>query len=177
MLLYSFDKERIEMQNTYTWKVIPSSRPTVIRSCPKCQNHAEYACSGNFRVNANQNNLDVWLIYQCSKCKSTWNMEILSRTNSKVIDRVQYQQFLQNDAELADRYAFDPATHSRNRTTLNYENVSYDIEGASIDYSELRTSCRIELISNYPLDLRMDKILSRQLGISRETIKTMGKSG
>lgn len=78
------------MHNTYLWEITPESVPVVIHNCPKCSNSSEYKCSGNFRVNANQSTIDVWLIYQCSKCKNTWNMEILSRTNVKTIDNELY---------------------------------------------------------------------------------------
>ncbi|MHB8130890.1 MAG: DUF1062 domain-containing protein [Mobilitalea sp.] len=165
------------MQNTYIWKVVPSNQPKVIRSCPKCGNHSEYESSGNFRVNANQNHIDVWLIYQCNKCKSTWNMEILSRINSGTIEKDLYIKFLRNDNELANLYAFDLATHRRNKSNLNYDHIAYDIIGDKILGSQQKEIVRIELLCDYPLDIRLDKILSKQFGISRELIKRMGIAG
>ncbi|WP_084023929.1 DUF1062 domain-containing protein [Clostridium taeniosporum] len=41
----------------------------------KCNEKIHYINSGKFRVNANKNNIDIWLIYQCEKCKSTWNFK------------------------------------------------------------------------------------------------------
>ena len=32
--------------------------------------------SGKFRVNANGNRIDIWLIYWCKKCKHSWNLSI-----------------------------------------------------------------------------------------------------
>lgn len=165
------------MQNTYKWNLVPSSYPTITRSCPKCGSHSEYQCTGNFRVNANKNNLDVWLIYQCSKCKSTWNMELLSRVNANTIDKVDYQKFLQNDNELVIHYAFDVVTHRSNKATMNYDGLSYHILGDPVDYATLQSPCEIELTCNYPIDLRLDRLLSRHLGLSREEIKTMGRYG
>lgn len=165
------------MQNTYIWKVIPSSQPSVIRSCPKCGGHSEYESTGNFRVNANQSHIDVWLIYQCSKCKSTWNLELLSRVNSNTIKKELYLKYLGNDPELARYYAFDIATHSRNKSVLYYGNINYDIEGDRIALSELKESIRIEIICEYPLDLRLDKLLCRQLGLSREQVKKLSSTG
>jgi hypothetical protein len=165
------------MQNTYIWKVIPSNQPTVIRNCPKCGNHSEYESSQNFRVNANQNLIDVWLIYQCEKCKSTWNMEILSRMNSGEIDKNLYLKFLENDQKLARQYAFDIAVHTKNRSNLSFENITYDIIGSEISFIGQNDNFLIEFVCEYPLDIRLDRILSRQLGISREQIKKLGKSG
>ncbi len=165
------------MHQFYRWELIPSSWPTVIRSCPKCGNAQAYTCSGNFRVNANQNNLDIWLIYQCCKCKSTWNMEILSRTKVKTIDKEMYHRFITNDPELARQYAFDAAIHGYNKVTVNYDEISYTIQGAVPEFAPGSTECRIEITSPYPVDLRLDALLSRQLGLSREKIKNLWKSG
>jgi hypothetical protein len=177
IILYSSDKECIEMQNTYIWKVIPSNQPTVIRYCPKCGSLSEYESSQNFRVNANQNLIDIWLIYQCEKCKSTWNMEILSRMNSGVIEKDLYLKFLKNDQELARQYAFDIAVHTKNRSNLSFANIIYDIIGSKISLTSQKENFLIEFACEYPLDIRLDRILSRQLGISREQIKKLGKAG
>jgi hypothetical protein len=165
------------MQNTYIWRLIPSSQPIVIRNCPKCGNHGEYESTGNFRVNANQNHIDVWLIYQCNKCKSTWNMEIISRISSSVIDKELYIKYQKNDQELARHYAFDVAAHSRNKSVLCYANINYDIIGDHISLAQLQESIQIELLCDYSLDVRLDKILSKQLGTSRELIKKLGCNG
>lgn len=165
------------MQNTYIWNIIPTTPPTVLRSCPRCKCSCEYESSGNFRVNANQNHIDVWLIYQCKKCNYTWNMEILSRVNPNTIEKELYQKLLRNDKELARRYAFDVAAHGRNKSVLCYDKISYDIIGNNIPISELKEAVRIKLVCDYPLDIRLDKIISKQLGISREQVKRLGSSG
>lgn len=163
------------MQHIYQWELIPSSLPVVIRSCPKCGNASNYICSGNFRVNANQSSLDVWLIYQCGKCKSTWNMEILSRTKVKAIDKDLYHKFISNDPELARQYAFDPAIHSHHKLSVNYDEIEYEIQGKVPELGNAQ--CRIDITSPCSIDLRLDALLSRQLGLSREKIKNLWKSG
>ncbi len=165
------------MQNTHTIRIIPSSQPTVIRSCPKCGNRCEYESTGNFRVNANQSLIDVWLIYQCKKCKSTWNMDILTRTHPKTIEKELYQKFLQNDSKLALRYAYDSAAHSRNKSTLSYEGIPYEIKSCNAFLPALEECFQLEIICEYPLDIRVDKILSQIFGISREQIKKMCGNG
>ncbi len=165
------------MHNTYIWEITPTSWPVVIRNCPKCGNSSVYECSGNFRVNANHNAIDVWLIYQCNKCSTTWNMEIISRTNVKSIDKELYHKFLSNDKELAGIYAFDSATLSRNKAIINYENINYDVTGDTIVYHELTQVCDIEIICAYPFDLRLDKLLVKQLHLSREQIRKLSDAG
>lgn len=165
------------MQNTYTIRIVPLSQPTVIRSCPKCGKRCEYESTGNFRVNANQSLIDIWLIYQCKKCKSTWNMEILSRIRSKTIEKELYLKFLQNDSELALHYAFDITAHSKNKSVLSYEGILYEIISSNTSLPALEENFQLEIICEYPLDIRVDKILSQMFDISRQQMKKMCRIG
>lgn len=53
------------------WEIVPQNLPQVTRNCPKCNEKTGFVNSGKFRINANRNHIDIWLIYQCEKCKST----------------------------------------------------------------------------------------------------------
>ena len=163
------------MQSTYHWKVVPSGIPTIIKNCSKCGKNSVFESSGNFRINANQSRIDVWLIYQCRKCNSTWNMELLSRVHARSIDKETYHRYLQNDAPLATEYAFDIATHRRNKVSLCYDEINYHIIGDPVKSFE--GSIAISLQSDYPLELRLDKLLSQQFGIPRVTIKRLHEDG
>lgn len=52
-------------------------------------------------MNAQKRNLDVWLIYRCAACDSTYNLTILSRTKPERIDKELFRKFLENDENLA----------------------------------------------------------------------------
>ncbi len=165
------------MQQIYHWEITPSSWPAVIRNCPKCGTASDYVCTGNFRVNANQSYIDIWLIYQCHKCKSTWNMEIISRTRVNAIDKELYHKFIANDPELARQYAFDTTIQGYHKLSVHYDDVSYDIRGDIPDTASGNKECRIDITSPCPINLRLDALLSRQLGLSRERIKAFWKTG
>jgi len=79
--------------------------PTRTRYCSKCKKTSSFVCSGKFRVNANGKHLDVWLIYRCERCNTTWNQEIYARVKPSRIDKELYQAFVDNDWETALRYA------------------------------------------------------------------------
>lgn len=81
----------------------------VIHKCGHCGKKMTFASTGRFRVNANKNKLDVWLIYQCEKCKHTLNIPIYERISPQRIPKELYEGFLANDRELAARYASDAA--------------------------------------------------------------------
>ncbi|MBH1942239.1 DUF1062 domain-containing protein [Mobilitalea sibirica] len=164
------------MNHTIKWKVVPLGLPTVIKHCSKCNNKTEFMSSRTFRVNANQNKLDVWLIYHCIHCNTTWNMEILSRVISSTIDKVLYHKFIQNDPELADEYAFDHTLHSKNKSVISYDNLQYDIIGENISLQSIKGTVPLVIECNYPFDIRIDKILSQKLGVSREVVKRMVKN-
>ncbi len=76
----------------------------VYHRCGGCGKKQEFINSGRFRVNANGNNVDVWLIYRCRKCKHTWNLTIFERTSPKKIPQELYELFLDNDEKTAIGY-------------------------------------------------------------------------
>ncbi|MEW9095352.1 MAG: DUF1062 domain-containing protein [Clostridiaceae bacterium] len=162
----------------YQWELVPENLPIVKRNCPKCNEKAHYINSEKFRVNANKNNIDIWLIYQCEKCKSTWNMTIYERIKPYEINKYEYEKFLSNDKELAREYAFNLSIYNKNKAEVilkdvNYKLVQKKLEAYYINENELV----IEIVCKYPIDLRVDKLLSDKLGLSRSKIKNMHKKG
>ncbi len=81
----------------------------VIHKCGHCGRKMVFITTRRFRVNANKNKLDVWLIYQCKKCKHTLNIPIYERVSPQKIPKELYERFLENDEELAIRYGCDTA--------------------------------------------------------------------
>ncbi len=158
---------------SYHWDLVLRNTPLVLKHCPKCGSPSSYQSSGNFRVNANQNHIDVWLIYLCQKCSCSWNMEILSRRDCKTIARDLYDKFLTNDPELAFQYAFDAMIHSRNKAVMDYGCLQYEIKGDKISLPDLREAVEIEILCKHSVELRLDKLLSRQLETSREEIRRL----
>ncbi len=87
---------------------------TVLHRCGGCGKKQPFVNSGRFRVNANGNRVDVWLIFRCAKCKHSWNLTIYERKSPGRIPPEEYEKFLDNDRELAQRYGSDPAFLRRN---------------------------------------------------------------
>lgn len=165
------------MPKTILWEIIPLNQPTVTKNCPKCGTKSTFINTGNFRINANQNKIDVWLIYQCRNCKSTWNLTILTRVNPGSIPKDLYEKFLCNDKDLAFRYSFDANLHSRNKSLLTFESLAYEIVGDIFLPDALTDPVQLQIHCVYDLDIRVDRILSEKLGISRSLIKKLGQSG
>lgn len=79
----------------------------VYHHCGGCGRRQEFKNSGKFRVNANGNKVDVWLIYRCRKCRHSWNLAVYERVNPSKIARTEYERFMENDFELASQYGND----------------------------------------------------------------------
>ena len=90
----------------------------VFHHCGGCGKKQEFINSGKFRVNANGNSVDVWLIYRCKKCKHTWNLTIYERIRPKKIPTDLYELFLNNDEETAYQYGNNVEFLKKNNAEL-----------------------------------------------------------
>ncbi|MEO3945975.1 DUF1062 domain-containing protein [Gorillibacterium sp. CAU 1737] len=161
-------------QGIYRCEAVAEETPTVHKPCRRCKRTTAFRCSEKFRMNAQQKHLDVWLIYKCTHCDSTWNHNILSRVHSTRINRELQRQFEVNDRETAWRYAFEVEklrkVTSKVETALPYhwatERIGDQAEGLTIHLS-----------SRYPFDLRVDKALRELLDLSRSKLEQMAEDG
>lgn len=91
---------------------------TVIHKCGRCGKKMDFVSTRRFRVNANKNKIDVWLIYQCVKCRHTLNIPIYERVPPHKIPHELYERFLENDGDLAIACASDPGLFRRGRFVI-----------------------------------------------------------
>ena len=91
----------------------------VYHRCGGCGKKQEFVNSGKFRVNANGNRVDVWLIYRCKKCKHSWNLTIYERIRPSKINEEDYQLFLENDYEFTLKYGNDISFLKRNNAEFS----------------------------------------------------------
>lgn len=157
--------------------VEPLNTPAIIKNCSHCGHASRFKCSNHFRVNAQQRNLDVWLIYRCEICGCTWNMDILSRVKPEEIDSALYKGFLNNSPDLAFKYAFDSGVLGKNGLEADYSTVTYAVHGGGVNLSALTGIVTINLKSHHNLRLRLDKLLSRELNLSRKSLAVYAKNG
>ena len=99
----------------------------IIRNCPKCGRKSHYINTKKFRVNANGNKLDIWLIYQCAECKHTLNLAIYERKKASSITKEEYQCFLDNDEQLAERYGKDMQLFRTNKADIDFDRLHYGV--------------------------------------------------
>ncbi|MDU1414128.1 MAG: DUF1062 domain-containing protein [Clostridium sp.] len=164
--------------NKYVWEIVPENLPMVKRNCPKCNEKTHFINSEKFRVNANKNNLDVWLIYQCERCKSTYNMTIYERVKPSDLNKVEYEKLLANDKELAFEYGFDFRMFSKNKAEVIVDKIRYKVKEKKFSACYVnKDQCVIEIVCKYPIDIRVDKLLCEKLQVSRSKIKKLHDKG
>lgn len=163
----------MSLNHVVKYEVIAQETPNVIRHCRNCKRSTEYVCSDKFRVNANQKVVDIWLIYKCMHCESTWNYPILSRVHVNRLDPILHQKFMHNDQETIWYYAFQI-----NKLRKLCDDVSKDIryEIRKEKSESVPNEMNIRICCKYDVGLRIDKLLAAILGISRSKVNTMAKA-
>lgn len=144
------------------WDIQYDTPPSILRYCKKCGRKSEYICSGEFRVNAQQKSLDIWLIYKCAHCNTTWNSTIYSRISPQQIGTDLLKQFHSNNEILAMHYAMNISLLQRNGADLKMP--AYQIIGKDVSLSE---KAYIKIQSQYYLPLKVSSILRTKLGLSK----------
>ena len=185
---------------TIEYRIIPMEACKIIRNCSGCGKKEKFLSTGNFRVNANGNQIDVWLIYQCEKCKHTYNLTIYERTRPSKIPKELYLKFLSNNTETALEYGVSKEVFGKNKAQADWDEIEYTIEpvekSRQVSHNEAdreagiagkrnnvqiylwkKDGCEEKLIIHNPygIPVRMDKILSEILQLSRTQIKKLIK--
>ena len=87
----------------------------------KSTSERPFVSSGKFRMNANGRRLDVWLIYKCPACGTTWNMEVVARTPVSELSPGRLRAYESNDPAAARAYACDPRLFAQGQAVPVYD--------------------------------------------------------
>lgn len=155
-----------------TWNVRYRDPPAVLRYCKKCGKKREYLCSGEFRINAQQKALDIWLIYKCSHCNTTWNSTIYSRVSPQKLGTGLLERFSCNDKNLAMQYAMDLPLLRRNGAEIKMP--AFQVIGEDVIPEK---GGRVKIQSQYALPLKISSVLRMKLGISQREFDALLLSG
>lgn len=150
------------------WNIKYCAPPTVLRYCKKCGKKNEYVCSGEFRVNAQQKTLDIWLIYKCVQCNTTWNSTIYSRVSPPSLGVTLLERFHSNDEILALQYAMNISLLQKNGAAIRMP--AYQIIGEDVS---LENSAIIKIQSQYFLPLKISSVLRTKLSISQRELDNL----
>lgn len=154
------------------WKIEPLGLPLVLRHCKKCGKTSEFSCSGQFRVNAQRKYLDIWLIYKCAKCDTTWNAAVYSRVSPQALNANLLEGFYSNEEGLARQYAMDFQFLKGNGADVLRPSCSVlgDIP-ASGEVSE------VEIQSEYPFPVKVSALVRDKLCLSQKDYQQLVAEG
>ncbi len=168
------------MEKEYIWEIRIKNTPLLKRKCNRCSGNRFY-CSNKFRVNAQKKNIDVWLIYRCLECDSTYNLTILPRTKPELVRKELFLRFSENDKVLAWEYAFSPEIGRKNNVELDFGSVEYEIVHDSISIKDLLIMDDEWIIfkvqTPFEFELKMSSIVRLCLGLSANQLKRMIEGG
>ncbi len=156
---------------TIQWEVRLVSPPSVLRHCKQCGKTVDYHSSGLFRVNAQKKSLDIWLIYKCAHCQSTWNMTVHSRISPQTLDARTLKRFCNNDAALALQCACDAGLLRKNGVAFGQPH--YRVIGEALP----QTPVQLHITSSHPCAVRVSALLRDRLGLSHRQYDQMIQSG
>ena len=145
------------------YRIIPKNSYEIYRNCSGCGCKTNFYNTNCFRVNANGNKIDIWMIYQCKKCKHTYNLTIYERKDPGSILKHEYEEFLCNSPKLALEYGTNISIFLNNRVEIDRESLKYDLEIMhNLDDHDTLTYGKGDTIfihNDYCLKVRIDKIL------------------
>ena len=158
------------------WLIKPLSCPRPIRHCPTCGGLKEFICSNRFRVNAQKKVLDVWLHYRCSKCSGAWKYPVLERQSIATLDALAYEAYVRHDTDMVWRHAFDVG---RLRAYVMHvdANVGVEVERSVVAGAADDEDLSIHLEVPFACEIRLDKLLAAELGVSRSTVQCWYERG
>lgn len=151
----------------------------IIRSCPTCGRKTHYINTKKFRVNANGNKLDIWLIYQCVECKHTLNLAIYERRKVSSIPNEEYQCFLDNDEQLAEMYGKNMQLFRTNKADIDFDRLHYGLAKLheTIESSGFGEQVIVMVKNSCQMKIRPEKQIAMVLGLSRSQVKSLLEKG
>lgn len=158
------------------YEIVANESFSVIRGCAGCGRKTHFKNTKKFRVNANGNTLDIWLIYQCEKCKHTFNLAIYEREKNSSITKEEYIRFFNNDEQLAETYGKNIQLCRKNKAVIDFEKLNYNfiqLHESIEENNNLKEQIIIEIYNPYELKIRPEKQIAEILGLSRSRIKKM----
>lgn len=165
----------VNLNRFIEYEVVLKDSFPVLRNCPKCDRKTHFKNTKKFRINANGNKLDVWLIYQCEECKHTFNLAIYERQKVSSIPRDEYQCFLDNDEQLAEAYGKNMQLFRKNKADIDFDRLNYEFVHLheTIEKSSAGEKIMITVNNPYGLKIRPEKQIAGVLGLSRSQVKNL----
>ncbi|WP_348648881.1 DUF1062 domain-containing protein [Rhizobium sp. P38BS-XIX] len=158
------------------WTVTPKIPPQPWIACSGCSRFKPFRSSGKIRLNANGKKLDAWLVYKCIDCDKTWNRTLFERRTIHDFDPQTLEALQHSDPDWVRKREFDLDGLKREAKRID-EPPDATIEKEALCVPEDWTVLHVEIAMKLPVNLRLDRLLASELGISRSRLDKLHDAG
>jgi hypothetical protein len=137
--------------------------------CVDCRSESATTGEGRFRVNANRNLLDVWLLVRCVFCDRTSKLTVYERAPVRSFDPVELNGYHANDPELVASRLLDPLFARRNHFSLDWKEAwRLDTPSGLVDEV---WPVQVEVVFEAPVPVRPERLIAQGLDLSRSEVR------
>src|ERR1700722_4945902 len=147
------------------WVIRRTRLPLLSLRCADCRSESATTGAGRFRVNANGNLLDVWLLVRCVSCDRTSKLTVHERAPVRSFDPDELDGYHASDPELVASRLLDPLLARRNRFTLDWTGA-WRLDVPSVWRAEV-WPVTVQVAFEEPVPVRPDRLIAQGLGLSR----------
>lgn len=158
------------------WTVTPKIPPQPWIACSGCGRFKLFRSSGKIRLSANGKKLDAWLVYKCIDCDKTWNRTLFERRTIHDFDPQTLEALQRSDPDWVRKREFDLDGLKREAKRIE-EPPDAAIEKKALCMPDGWTMLHIEIAITLPINLRLDRLLASELGISRSRLDKLHDAG
>jgi len=158
------------------WTISPKTSPRPWIACSDCGCQRPFRSSGKIRLNANGKRLDAWLVYKCVDCDKTWNRTLFERRTVHDLGPSMLEALQRSDPDWVRGQEFDLDGLKRKAKRIE-EPPDATIRKEAIRAASNWTALGIEISAEFPVNLRLDRLLASELAISRSQLHALHDQG
>ncbi|MEO0977461.1 MAG: DUF1062 domain-containing protein [Pseudomonadota bacterium] len=158
------------------WTVLSAETLNIERHCARCGRITAFTSTEKFRLNANGNRLDAWLIYQCRVCSNRWNRTLFERRPVRSLPPATIEALQGNDAGLARSFAVQLPTRTDRFRPGGAD--AFRIEAKILSLARPAAgSLELVVLNPANLQVRLDRVLAEGLSVSRNKVHALAEAG
>jgi hypothetical protein len=154
------------------WTISPKTSPQPWIACSGCGRFRPFRSSGKVRLNANGKRLDAWLVYKCIDCDKTWNRTLFERRTVQDLSPSTLEALQRSDPDWVRAQEFDLDGLKRNAKRIE-EPPDANIWKEMVQEAKHWGLLEIEISVEFPVNLRLDRLLASELAISRSRLQAL----
>lgn len=158
------------------WTISPRTSPQPWIACSGCGAPRPFRSSGKIRLNANGKRLDAWLVYKCIDCDKTWNRTLFERRTVYDLGPSTLEALQRSDPQWVRTQEFDLDGLKRKAKRIE-EPPDAAIRKEMVQEASNWVLLEIEISAEFPVNLRLDRLLAAELAISRSRLQALYDTG